>query len=176
MRDLIGLRGRTILKPIIAAINGAAIGGGTEMMQGMDLRIASENAVFSVPEVALGFMPGGGSAVRLARQIPYCKAMEILLLGNPVSADEACRMGLINAVVPPAELAARAEAWAEKIVANAPLAAADDQGHCAAHLGLPLDEAYAIEAENFRITMQSEDAKEGPRAFAERRKPRFTGA
>jgi enoyl-CoA hydratase len=173
--DITTLRGFSLFKPIIAAINGMCIGAGTEMLQGMDLRIAAEHATFSVAEVALGFMPAGGSSVRLPRQIPYCKAMELLLLGTPMSAPEAWRIGLINEVVPAGELMARAEAWARKIASNGPLAVRKIKETVLRTSGVSLQDAYAIEAENYRTTIQSNDAKEGPRAFAERRPPKFTG-
>jgi enoyl-CoA hydratase len=170
------LRDLSVLKPIIAAINGPCFGGGTEMIQGMDLRIAAEHATFSLAEVALGFMPGGGSCVRLPRQIPYCKAMEMLLLGTPMSAQEAWRIGLVNEVVPAGEVMARAEAWARKIASNGPLALRKIKETVLRTSGLSLSDAYAIEAENFQATIRSNDAKEGPRAFKERRPPKFTGA
>ena len=173
--DVTTLRSTALVKPIIAAINGMCIGAGTEMIQGMDLRIAVEHATFSLAEVALGFMPAGGSSVRLPRQIPYCKAMELLLLGTRMSAQEAWRIGLINEVVPAGELMPRAEAWARTIASNGPLAVRKIKETVLRSSGVSLEEAYAIEAENYQTTIRSNDAKEGPRAFKERRAPKFTG-
>jgi enoyl-CoA hydratase len=175
LAEIAALRSFSILKPIIAAINGACIGAGTEIIQGMDLRIAAEHTTFSLAEVTRGFMPGGGSTVRLPRQIPYCKAMELLLLGTPMSAQEAWRIGLVNEVVPAGELMARAEDWARKIASNGPLALRKIKETVLRTSGISLEEARSIEAENHRIAIQSNDAKEGPRAFKERRAPKFTG-
>ncbi len=175
MADTTMLRGVSVCKPIIGAINGACMGGATEMLQGMDLRIAAEHATISLPEAALGFMPAGGSTVRLPRQIPYCKAMELLLLGTPMTAQEAWRIGLVNEVVPARDLMTRAEAWARRIASNGPLALRKIKETVLRTSGMALEEAYSIEAENYRTTIRSNDAKEGPMAFKERRTPRFTG-
>jgi enoyl-CoA hydratase len=175
MADVIILRGASICKPIIAAINGACMGGAVEMLQGMDLRLAAEHATISLPEATLGFMPAGGSTVRLPRQIPYCKAMELLLLGTPMTAHEAWRIGLVNEVVPAPDLMARAEAWARKIASNGPLALRKIKETVLRTSGIALEDAYSIEAENYRATIRSNDAKEGPIAFKERRAPTFTG-
>jgi enoyl-CoA hydratase len=136
-------RGFELYKPVIAAVNGRALGGGTELTNAVDLRIAAEHAVFGTPEAKVGLLPGGGSLTRLPRQIPYCKALEMLMIGDSFSAREALEMGLVNYVVPS---------------------------------GLPLEQAYQVENEVSAIVMQSKDAREGPRAFKEKRKPHFTGA
>lgn len=175
MRDITTLRTFPLYKPVIAAINGACIGAGTEMLQAMDIRIAAEHATFALTEVALGFMPGGGSTVRLPRQIPYCKAMEMLLLGTPISAQEAWRIGLINEVVPATEVMSRAEAIAQKIAANGPFAARKIKETVLRTSGLSLEEAFRVDSENYLSVIASEDAKEGPRAFMERRPPVFKG-
>jgi enoyl-CoA hydratase len=169
------LREYHLEKPVIAAINGVSVGAGTELMQATDLRIAAEHATFSLTEVARGFMPGGGSAVRLPKQIPYCKAMELLLTAAPMSAQEAYRIGLVNEVVPGHEVMARAEAWARIIADNGPLAVRMTKKTVLQTLGRPLEEGYALEKVNAEITMKSEDAREGPRAFMEKRKPNFRG-
>jgi len=169
------LREYHLEKPVIAAINGVSVGAGTELMQALDIRIAAEHATFALTEVARGFMPGGGSAVRLAKQIPYCKAMELLLTAAPMTAQEAYRIGLVNEVVPGSEVMARAEAWAHIIARNGPLAVRMTKKTVLQTTGRPLEEGYALEKVNAEITMKSEDAREGPRAFMEKRAPVFQG-
>ncbi len=169
------LRGFELYKPVIAAVNGNALGGGTEMMNACDLRLASENAVFGTPEARVGLLPGGGSLTRLPRQIPYAKAMEILLVGEPFSAAEALEMGLLNAVVPSDELLPRARELASKLAANGPLAVRKIKEGVLRSSGEPLARAYEIENEVSAEVMASEDAREGPRAFREKRLPRFKG-
>lgn len=169
------MRGRPIFKPIIAAVNGFCFAGGTELLQVTDIRIAAQHATFGLFEVKRAILPAGGSLVRLARQIPYCKAMEILLVGDAISAEEAHRIGLVNYVVPAAELMATAESFARKIAQNGPLAVRKIKEAVIRTSGLPLEEGYKIENECAREVMRSEDAKEGPRAFIEKRPPRYTG-
>ena len=122
------LRGFELYKPVIVAVNGRALGGGTEMTNACDLRLAAEHATFGTPEAKVGLIPGGGSLTRLPRQIPYAKAMEILMVGDPFSAKEALDMGLLNYVVPRDELMPKARALAERIAENGPLGGAQDQG------------------------------------------------
>ena len=169
------LRGYDIYKPIIAAVNGNALGGGTEMMNACDLRVASENAVFGTPEARVGLLPGGGSITRLPRQIPYAKMMEMLLVGRPFSAIEALEMGLINYVVPRDELLDKALELAGLIAENGPLAVSKIKEGVIRSSGLPLADAYKIEDEVSAAVMTSKDAREGPRAFKEKRKPNFSG-
>lgn len=169
------LKNTTLYKPIVAAVNGPCIGAGAEILQAVDIRIAGEQAFFAVNEVVRGFMPGGGSTVRLARQVPFCKAMQLLLVGDRIDAKEAYHMGFVNEVVPVGDVLARAEWFAERIAANGPLAVQKTKETVWRTLGLSLDEGFAIEAENFAAVMASEDAKEGPRAFVEKRPPRFQG-
>lgn len=169
------LRGFDIYKPIIAAVNGNALGGGTEMTNACDLRIASERAVFGTPEAKLGLLPGGGSISRLPRQIPYAKAMEMLLLGGSFSAQEALAMGLLNYVVPHTELMAKAREMAERLAENGPLAAQKIKEGVLRSSGRPLADALKIEDEVSVAVLSSKDAREGPRAFKEKRKPKFTG-
>jgi enoyl-CoA hydratase len=169
------LRGYDIYKPIIAAVNGNALGGGTEMMNACDLRVASENAVFGTPEVKVGLLPGGGSITRLPRQIPYAKMMEMLMLGRPFSAQECLEMGLINYVVPRGELMAKAFELAELLAANGPLAMSKVKEGVLRSSGRTLEEGLQIENEVSVAVMTSKDAREGPRAFKEKRKPVFTG-
>ncbi len=164
-----------IYKPIIAAVNGFCLAGGTELIQGTDIRIGAPHARFGLTEVSRGIIPAGGSLARLARQIPYCKAMEILLTGQHMTAEEAWRIGLINEIVPSEDLLRRAEEIAQGIAANGPIAVSACKEAVIRSSGLSLTEAYAIEAEVSGRVMRSEDAKEGPRAFMEKRQPKFTG-
>jgi len=169
------MRGHPIYKPVIAAVNGFCLAGGTELIQACDIRIAAEHATFGLTEVTRAIVPAGGSLVRLARQVPWCKAMEILLVGDHMSAQEAHRIGLVNYVVPFQELMPTAEKFAQKIAANGPIAVRKIKEAVIRTSGLPLEEAYKIENECAREVMRSEDAKEGPRAFMEKRPPRYTG-
>jgi enoyl-CoA hydratase/carnithine racemase len=162
-------------KPVIAAVNGFCFAGGMEFLQASDLRVAAENASFALQEVSRGIIPATGSLARLARQIPYCKAMEILLTGKPIDAREALRIGLVNYVVAQESLIPKAEELALAIAANGPLAVRKTKEGVLRCSGLPFDEAFRIENELWREVITSEDAKEGPRAFMEKRPPNFTG-
>jgi enoyl-CoA hydratase len=145
------------------------------MTNACDLRVAAEHAVFGTPEAKVGLLPGGGSITRLPRQIPYAKAMEILLIGDSFSAAEALAMGLVNYVVPHAALMSTALELARKLAENGPLAVRKIKEGVLRSSGLPLAQAYEIENEVSAAVMTSKDAREGPRAFKEKRKPRFTG-
>lgn len=169
------LRSYELFKPIVAAVNGFCLAGGTELLQATDIRIASTNASFGLSEVKRAIIPAGGSLVRLARQIPYCKAMEILLTGEAMSAEEACRAGLVNYVVPPEDLLPAAEKFARTIAENGPLAVRAIKEGVIRTTGLELDAAFALELDLARQVMKSEDAREGPRAFMEKRKPVYQG-
>lgn len=169
------LRGIELYKPVIAAVNGTALGGGTEMTNACDLRVAAEHAMFGLPEAKRGLLPGGGSISRLPRQIPYAKAMEILLIGDSFSAREALAMGLINYVVPKEQLLPKALELAAKLAENGPVAVRKIKEGVLRTSGLPLDQALAIENEVSVAVLMSKDAREGPRAFKEKRKPNFTG-
>ena len=169
------LRGFELYKPVIAAVNGNALGGGTETANACDLRVAAEHAVFGTPEARRGLLPGGGSISRLPRQIPYAKAMEILLIGDSITAREALEIGLLNYVVPKEELMQKALELAGKLAENGPLAIRKIKEGVLRTSGLPLDQALQIENEVSAAVMASKDAREGPRAFKEKRKPRFTG-
>lgn len=164
-----------LYKPIIAAVNGYALAGGCELLQATDLRIASRTASFGLSEAQRGLVPGGGSMVRLARQVPHCKAMEILLLGERMAAEEAWRIGLVNEVVEPGRVMARAEELAARLARNGPLALRKIKEAVLRTSGLPLERAYEIENECSAVVMASQDAREGPRAFMEKREPVFTG-
>ena len=169
------LRPFELYKPIIAAVNGYAMAGGSEILQSTDIRIASRTASFGLTEVKRGLVPGGGSMVRLQRQIPYAKAMELLMTGDNMSAEEAHRVGFINEVVEPEALMPRALEIAAKIAKNAPLAVQAIKETAIRTNGIPLEEAFKIEHECSARVMTSSDAREGPRAFAEKREPVFKG-
>lgn len=169
------LRPFELYKPVIAAVNGHAIAGGCEILQATDLRVASKTATFGLAEAQRGLVPGGGSMVRLPRQVPYCKAMEILLLGDRIPAEEAHRIGLVNEVVEPEEVLPRAHALAERLVRNGPLAVRKIKEVVLRTNGIPLDDAFEIENACSGAVMASKDAREGPRAFREKREPIFTG-
>jgi enoyl-CoA hydratase len=169
------LRGFELLKPVIAAIGGDALAGGTELVLATDLRIAAQGCTLGLTEVARGLIPGGGGVSRLPRQISYCKAMEVLLIGDRMSVDEAWRIGLVNEVLPPGEVLPRALAIAARITENGPLAVRAVKEAVRRSDGLPLAEALRIEGEVGIQVFTSQDAIEGPRAFMERRKPVFIG-
>ena len=169
------LRGLPMYKPVVAAVNGYCLAGGMELLQGTDIRIAAEHASFGLSEAKRGLVPAGGSMVRLARQVPFAKAMEILLTGDKVPADEALRMGLVNYVVPADEVLPAAERFARTLAANGPLAVRKIKEAVLRTSGVPLKDAYKIEGECSTDVMSSQDAIEGPRAFMEKRQPKFTG-
>jgi enoyl-CoA hydratase len=162
-------------KPVLAAINGSALAGGFELMLGCDIRVAVSHARFGLTEVQRALVPGGGSMVRLARQIPWARAMEILLTGDPIPAHEALALGLVNRVVEPRELMPTIEAYAARLAKNGPLALRAIKRTALETSGIPLAQAFEIEARNSAPVMRSEDAREGPRAFAEKRAPVYRG-
>ena len=169
------LKGRRLTKPLIAAVEGPAIAGGTEILQGTDIRVAGESARFGVSEARWGLFPMGGSAVRLVRQIPYTVAADILLTGRHITASEALAIGLIGHVVPDGEALAKALELADLIAANGPLAVQAILRTIRETEAMPENDAFRIDAKLGITVFQSEDAKEGPRAFAEKRKPEFRG-
>ena len=169
------LREFDLWKPVIAAVNGLCVAGGMEMLLGTDIRIASEQATFGIFEPKRGLFPGGGTTVRLPRQIPFPWAMEILLLGEAVDAGTAFRMGLVNKVVPQEELLAEARRWAETILENAPLAISAVKKSALTGLRLNLKEAFEQELALAAEIFMTEDAREGPLAFAQKRKPEWKG-
>jgi enoyl-CoA hydratase len=169
------LKGRRLTKPLIAAIEGAAVAGGTEILQATDIRVAGESARFGVSEARWGLFPLGGSAVRLPRQIPYTIAADLLLTGRHITADEALAAGLIGHVVDDGQALAKALEIAELIAANGPLAVQAILRTIRESEGMAENDAFALEAKLGMAVFASDDAKEGPRAFAEKRKPDFTG-
>jgi len=162
-------------KPLIAAVEGYAVAGGTEILQGTDLRVAGEGAIFGVAEVQRGLFPLGGSTARLRRQIPYTVAAELLLTGRQMRAAEAKDVGLIGQVVPDGQALAKARELADRIAANGPLAVQAVLRSLREGTNLTEAQALARELELGWPVFASEDAKEGPRAFAEKREPNFTG-
>lgn len=169
------LKGFRLTKPLIAAVEGPAIAGGTEILQGTDIRVAGESARFGVSEVRWALFPLGGSTVRLRRQIPYTVAADLLLTGRHITAREAKEIGLIGHIVPDGHALAKARELAGMIAANGPIAVqailrAMRETECLAE-----EEAMRIEAKIGAPVFMTEDAKEGPRAFAEKRPPAFKG-
>jgi enoyl-CoA hydratase len=169
------LRNVQIYKPIIAAVNGFCVAGGMEMLGGTDIRIASPNASFAVMEPKRGLFAGGGTTVRLPRQIPFPAAMEFLLTADRIDAQRAWEMGLVNQVVPSEELLDAAYTMARRITVNAPLAVQATKESVLRGLALSLDDAYDLEQKISTKVFQTDDAKEGPKAFAEKRKPNWQG-
>jgi enoyl-CoA hydratase len=169
------LKGFLLDKPLIAAVEGYAVAGGTEILQGTDIRVAGEGAKFAVAEVRWGLFPMGGSSVRLRRQIPYTLAADMLLTGRRITAAEALDFGLIGYVVPDGQALDKAKEIAETISANGPVAVKNILRALRATEGVPEPEVFKIEAPIGIETFMSEDAKEGPLAFMEKRKPEFKG-
>jgi enoyl-CoA hydratase len=169
------LRHHRLTKPLIAAVEGYAVAGGTEILLATDIRIAGAGARFGLAEVTRGLFPLGGSTVRLRRQIPYTRAMEILLTGETLTATEAADVGLIGRVVPDGSALAEAMRVAERIAANGPVAVQAVLRSVRATEGLPEEDALKVELEIGIPVFGTEDAREGTRAFREKRPPRFTG-
>ncbi|MDT5067418.1 MAG: enoyl-CoA hydratase, partial [Mycobacterium sp.] len=165
--------GRRLTKPLIAAVEGPAIAGGTEILQGTDIRVAGESAKFGVSEAKWSLYPMGGSAVRLPRQIPYTLAADILLTGRHLSAAEAKEIGLIGYVVPDGDALEKAFEIAETVNNNGPLAVQAILKSIRETEGMPENEAFKIDTQLGIQVFLSDDAKEGPRAFKEKRKPEF---
>ena len=162
-------------KPIILAVEGHARAGGTEILQGTDIRVAGESAQFGVTEVQRGLFPLAGSTVRLRRQISYAMAAEILLTGEDLPAARAYELGLINHVVPDGQALTKAKQIAQRIADNGPLAVQGILATLRETEMLPEDKAFEIELSYGMPVLMSEDGKEGPRAFLEKRKPVFKG-
>jgi len=168
------LRNMKLYKPIVAAIDGPCVAGGMEMLGGVDIRIATPRATFGVLEPKRGLFAGGGTTARLPRQVPYAAAMELLLTAEAFPAARALELGLLNEIVEPDRLMARAREWADRILANGPLAVRATKESVVRGMSGTLREAYKIESELAGIVFQSDDAKEGPLAFAEKRPPRWS--
>lgn len=169
------MRGLTLYKPLIAAINGAAFGGGLELALACDLRIASERAMMGLPEVNLGIIPGWGGTQRLMRLIPQCKAAEMLFTGKPIDAREAYRIGLVNKIVAPEKLMDEALQMAEQVLRPAPLAVRAAKQAMLQGANLSLDSGLRLEKSLFEMLTSSRDFCEGLAAKNEKRKPNFEG-
>lgn len=169
------LRNVDLYKPVVAAVNGVCVAGGMEMLGGCDIRVAVPEATFGVLEPKRGLFAGGGTTVRLPRQVPFPAAMELLLCADRIPAERALAMGLLNEVVPSDRLRQTAEAYARRITANAPFAVRKTKESVLRGLAVDMKEAYRIESAIAKEVFASEDAKEGPAAFAAKRPPRWTG-
>jgi enoyl-CoA hydratase len=176
------LRGQSVFdrierlgKPVIAAVNGFALGGGCELAMACTMRLAADTAKFGQPEINLGLIPGYAGSQRLPRLVGRGRALELLLSGHSISADEALRIGLVNRVVPAAQLMTEARALAHALAAKAPIAVRYILDAVARGLDMPLADAEDYEATLFGLVSTTEDMKEGTRAFLEKRKAEFKG-
>ena len=165
----------TMSKPSVAAINGFALGGGLELAMACTVRFAADTAKLGQPEVKLGIIPGYGGTQRLPRLVGRGRALELLLSGDTIGAEEAHRIGLVNAVVPHAELLNHSRAWLSKVLANAPLAVGLTMDAVDAGLNCGLEEGLNFEAAAFGVSAATEDRLEGTRAFLEKRRAAFAG-
>lgn len=169
------LKERTLAKPLVAAVEGYCYAGGTEILQATDIRVAGQGAQIAISEVQRGLFPMSASTIRLPRQIAYTHAMELLLVGDPITAERAAQIGLIGHVVPDGQALTRARELADRIAANGPLAVKGIKEAVLASACLPEGEAFKREMEIGMAVMSSEDAREGPKAFLEKRAPDFKG-
>ena len=168
-------RGLEVWKPIIAAVNGYCLAGGMTLLFATDIRLAAEHAVFEISEVKRGILPGNGGTQRALKQLPYAIAMEMLLLGRRITAQEALTYGLINRIVPMKDLLGTAEEYAHKLCENGPLSLRAIKELAIRSQSLPLEDGIRLETAFQEYLRTTEDAKEGPRAFAEKRKPEYKG-
>lgn len=162
-------------KPVVAAVNGFALGGGCELAMACHVRIASEAGKFGQPEVKLGICPGYGGTQRLPRLVGMGRALQLLMTGEMIDAAEAFRIGLVNRVVPAADLMAAADALLRQMLANAPLALAACVEAVVRGMEAPLEDGLTLEAHHFALLASSQDMVEGTRAFLEKRPPAFAG-
>jgi enoyl-CoA hydratase len=162
-------------KPVIAAVNGFALGGGCELAMACTIRLAADSAKFGQPEINLGLIPGYAGSQRLPRLVGRGRALELLLTGNPIGADDAYRIGLVNRVVPAAQLMTEARALAHLLASKAPIAARYILDAVAGGLDMSFADAQTYEATLFGLVATTDDMREGTRAFLEKRKPTFTG-
>jgi enoyl-CoA hydratase len=169
------LRNRQLKKPLVAAIEGYCVAGGTEILQGTDIRIAGQGAMFGVTEAKWSLYPQGGSVIRLRRQIPYTKAMEMLLTADMYPADEALSFGLIGRVVPDGHALAKGKEIAATVASNGPVAVQKIKEAVIATECLPEKDALAVDFQIGQQVYQTEDSREGPKAFKEKRTPTYKG-
>jgi len=174
-RDQLLNRGLEVWKPVIAAVNGYCLGGGMTLMLATDIRVAATHATFSLAEVKRGVVPGNGGTQRILAQLPHAIAMEMLLTGEPMDAASAARWGLVNKVVPGGELMDAAHDYARRIAANAPLALQAAKELALRSRDIDLATGLRMEQVINRMLMATDDAREGPAAFAEKRAPQFKG-
>ena len=163
-------------KPVVAAINGYALGGGCEIAMACTLRIASDSARIGQPEISLGLIPGYGGTQRLTRLVGSGRALELMLTGQPITADEAWRIGLVNRVVPAADLLGVVQELAQQLAAQAPIAMRYILAAVRDGFGMRLSDGCALEASLFGLAAATEDWREGTRAFLDKRRPRFVGS
>jgi methylglutaconyl-CoA hydratase len=177
LRDLNGLVDEVAAfpRPVIAALNGAAFGGGLELALACDLRLCVEGALLGLPEVRLGIIPGAGGTQRLSRLCGVGVAKELILTGRRVDASRARDLGIVNAVVAPGSLRAEALRWAEELALSAPLAVSQAKRAIDEGFGRPLPEALGVERTAYEVVLSSEDRNEGLAAFAEKRRPAWKG-
>jgi enoyl-CoA hydratase/carnithine racemase len=168
-------RGLEVWKPVIAAVNGFCLAGGMTLLFSTDIRVASEHAVFGISEVKRGILPGNGGTQRTVRQFPYPIAMELLLIGDQMTAQQALQYGFINKVVPADQLMPAAQEYAQRIIANPPLAVRAIKELAVRSQYMHITDGLRLESAIQQALRQTEDAKEGPRAFAEKRPAVFKG-
>src|SRR5271169_909894 len=170
-----GLTQRDFPKPLIAAVNGSALAGGLEIILSCDLVVAADHATFGIPEAKRGLIAGAGGLLRLPKRLPMAIALELALTGDPVDAERAYALGLVNKVVPADQVLPEAVALAQRIAANAPLAVRHSKRVMKHAADVPESEGWAINAESVAVVFSSADAREGPIAFAEKRPPNWQG-
>jgi enoyl-CoA hydratase len=170
-----GLTQREFPKPIIAAVNGSALAGGFEIMLSCDLVVAAEHATFGIPEAKRGLIAGAGGLIRMPKRLPMAIALEMAMTGDPIDAERAAALGLVNKVVPAADLMNEAVALAERIAANAPLAVRYSKKVMKHAAEVPEHEGWKLNTEAVGVVFNSADAMEGPIAFAEKRPPKWQG-
>jgi E-phenylitaconyl-CoA hydratase len=172
-KNMILNRGLEVWKPVIAAVNGYCLAGGMTLLFATDIRIAAEHAVFEISEVKRAILPGNGGTQRALRQLPYAIAMEMLLLGRRLTAAEALGFGLVNAVVPLKDLMTTVDTYVQRLCENGPLALRAVKELAIRSQSVPLEHGLRLEESFQEFLRTTEDAKEGPRAFAEKRKPAY---
>ena len=174
-RDQLLNRGLEVWKPVVAAVNGYCLGGGMTLLMATDIRVAADHATFSLAEVKRGVIAGNGGTQRVLDQLPYAVAMEMLLTGEGIDATAAERWGLVNKVVPMADLLETAYSYVRRIAANAPLAVQAAKELAVRSRDMDLTTGLRLEAVINRMLLQTDDAKEGPAAFSDKRTPAFKG-